>query len=375
MNTAVLGRVVPIRRQDVDELASLFEAVLFSTGRPVSAQYLADVAGVNVQKAKTALDVLRSRDDRGICVLWDGHQVELIVNPRFSAAIFEAGRSDVEHSIQLIEEYLSVQRQRGRRPKTIESYRLFLTRFAREIGRPIDEVETRDIRRFLLKEERERGNGIATIASKIHRLNSLYKWLEREELIERNPMLRIDAPTPPKPDPRYLTHEEIEQIRDVATGLDRVIFEVLYSSGIRREEAVMLDWEDIDFNAKVLTVRDGKGGKARKCPLSTRAVMYLQQYLAERKDNEPWVFRSQYRKRMSKESIGRRMRILGERAGLRRRLTPHRLRHSMATHLLAAGMPLEMVQEILGHESVRTTQVYARTQTHQIDQYYRRVFP
>lgn len=354
------------------DLSSAIEAVLFSVGRPVSAQYLAQAIGVDESKVRRAL---RSHDDsRGIFVAWNGHQAELVVNPRYANIVNRSHETDVDYSIGLIEEYLSAQRQRGRRPKTLESYRLFLHRYAREVGKPIDEAETRDVRRFLLAEEK-RGNSVATIASKVHRLSSLYKWLEREELVERNPMHRIDAPTPPKTPPRHLTHEEIEQIRDVADGLDRIIFEVLYSSGIRREEAVLLDWDDIDLAGKALTVREGKGGKSRVCPLSTRAVRCLQQYRDQRTDDDPWVFRSQFRKRMSVEALGRRMRNLGERAGLRGRLTPHRLRHSMATHLLAAGMPLEMVQEILGHESVRTTQVYARTQTHQIDQYYRRVFP
>jgi len=87
------------------------------------------------------------------------------------------------------------------------------------------------------------------------------------------------------------------------------------------------------------------------------------------------VLQSQFKRRMSKESIERTMRVLGERAGLRDRLTPHRLRHSLATHLLAAGVPIDVVQTILGHESVATTRVYARTQQAQVEQHYRRVFP
>lgn len=375
MNTE-LSRVVPLRRSDTGELASLFEAVLFSAGRSLSLDHLANAAGIESPHARRVLDVLLSRenDARGICVVWDGELASLVPNPKYEAAIHQAQRTDVQRSLDLIEEYLGVQQQRGRRPGTIVSYRLFLGRFVQSIGRPVDEVETRDVRKFLQGEE-ERGNGHATIASKVHRLNALYRWLEREELIEKNPMRRIDAPKVPAPPPKYLTHEEIEKIRDAAKGLDRLLIEVLYSSGIRVSEAVALDWHELDLNAMSLTVREGKGGKTRECPLSTKATMLLRQYQSERSDNEPWVFRSQFRRRMSKESIERRMRLLGEKAGLRRRLTPHKMRHSCATHLLAAGMPLDMVQSVLGHSSVATTQVYARTQTKNIDVYYRRVFP
>lgn len=375
MNTEV-SRVVPIHRNEVGELASTFEAVLYAAGRPVSLDHLASAAGIERTHARRVLDLLRSRydDSRGICVLWDGASAELGVNPRFAGVANSATQSDVERSLDLVEEFLSVQRQRGRRPGTITSYRLFFRRYAQELGKAIDEAETRDVRRFLRAEE-ERGNSHSTIASKVHRLSAFYKWLEREELVEKNPMKRIDAPTVPAPPPKHLTHEEIEQIRDVAKGLDRLLFEVLYSSGIRVSEAVALDWHDLDLNGMQLTVREGKGGKTRTCPLSTRAVLLLRQYQDERTDNDPWVFRSQFRRRMSKESIERRIGNLGDKAGLRRRLTPHKMRHSCATHLLAAGMPLDMVQTVLGHSSVATTQVYARTQTHQIDQYYRRVFP
>lgn len=376
MNTQEVSRVVPIRGQGSEELASLFEAVLISAGRPLTLDHLASVAGIDRSRARYALDVLRSRygDDRGICVSWDGARAELVANPRFAGAVYRASRSDVERSFDLIEEYLSVQRQRGRRPKTIESYRLFLRRYAQEIGRPIDEVETRDIRRFLMAEER-RGNNMATIASKIHRLSSLYKWLEREELIERNPMRKIDAPRLPKRQPRWLSHEEIEQVREVARGMDRLLFEVLYSSGLRVSEAVALDWHHVDLNAKSVTVVDGKGGKSRRTMLSTRAVMILRRYQAKRQDTNPWVFQSQFRRRMSKESIERRIRNLGDRAGLRRRLTPHRLRHSFARHLLEAGMPPDVLQALMGHEDIRTTQGYSGLPEQHIGQYYRAVFP
>ncbi len=375
MNTPEVSRVVPIHRQGVDELASLFEAVLFASGRSLTLERLAETAGIEMPQARRVLEVLRGHgDQRGICVSWDGRQVSLTVNPRFAGAVYEASRTDVQRSLDLIEEYLSVQKQRGRRADTLRSYGLFLRRFVREVGRPVDEVSTQDVRRFLAAEERK-GNGLSTIASKIHQLSSLYKWMEREELIDKSPMRKIDAPRLGKRPPRYLTHEEIEQVRDVAKGMDRLLFEVLYSSAIRVSEAVKLDWSDVDLNAKSLIVRDGKGGKSRQTLFSTRAVLLLRRYQEKRQDTNPWVFQSQFRQRMSKNSIERRMRILGEKAGLRGRLTPHRLRHSAAKHLRDAGMPADVLQALLGHEDIRTTQGYSGLPVQEIGQYYRAVFP
>ncbi len=372
---SVTSRVVPIHRH---ELPSLIEAVLYHAGRPVTATYLADVAGASEGEVRQVLDVLRSRkgDDRGICVSWDGHHASLVVNPRYEALIRLTDHSYVDHSIALIEEYLSVQRQRGRRPRTIESYRLFLTRFARELGKPVDEATTRDIRRFLMREESERGNVQSTVTRKIHILSSLYKWLHREEIIERDPMARIDAPTDEEAPPKFLTVEELERVRDVCRSfMDRLLVELLYSSGVRVSEAVAIDWSDIDWEGKRVLVRDGKGGKSRIVPLSTRAVMLLREHRRRRQDDSPWLLQSQFRQRMSVAAIQSRMRKIGERAGLAERLTPHRLRHTLATHLLAGGTPIHVVQEILGHSSVRTTQVYARTQMEQVEMYYRRVIP
>ena len=247
---SVTSRVVPIHRH---EMPSLIEAVLYHAGRPVTATYLADVAGASEGEVRQVLDVLCSRqgDDRGICVSWDGQHASLVVNPRYEALIRLTDQSYIDHNIALIEEYLSVQRQRGRRPGTIESYRQFLVRYAKELGKPIDEATTRDVRRFLMTEESERGNVQSTIARKIHILSSMYQWFHREEIIDRNPMARIDAPADDESPPKYLTVEELERVRDACRSfMDRLLVELLYSSGVRVSEAVAPDWTDIDWGGQ-----------------------------------------------------------------------------------------------------------------------------
>ncbi len=275
-----------------------------------------------------------------------------------------------------LQDYLDAQRLRGLRMSTLDAYEQFLARFIREVGKPIMAVTTRDIRRFLMGEER-RGNKPATLASKISKLTTFFDWLQRERIIRENPMDLIDAPRIPEPPPKYLSYDELEAVREAAAGhlLRETLVETLYSSGVRVSELVALDRRDLNLTQKRATVREGKGGKSRVVPISTRASRLLQRLLDERTDTDPWVFRSNFDRRMSISSVQWHIRKLGEQAGLMFKLTPHQLRHSLAAHLLNAAMPLDQIQLILGHSSVQTTQRYARTQIQSAEQYYRRVFP
>lgn len=275
-----------------------------------------------------------------------------------------------------LQDYLDAQRLRGLRMSTLDAYEQFLSRFIREIGKPVTAVTTRDLRRFLLMEER-RGNKPATLASKISKLTTFFDWLQRERIIRENPMDLIDAPRIPEPPPKYLSYDELEAVREAAAGnlLRETLVETLYSSGVRVSELVALDRRDLSLTQKRATVREGKGGKSRVVPISTRASRLLQRLLDERTDNDPWVFRSQFDRRMSVSSVQWHIAKLGEQAKLMFQLTPHQLRHSLATHLLNAGMPLDQIQLILGHSNIQTTQRYARTQLQSAEQYYRRVFP
>ena len=275
-----------------------------------------------------------------------------------------------------IDEFIHVLNLRGRAETTLENYDRFLKYFIRDINKNINEIEVRDIRLFLMKEQNEKGNKKSTISTKISIIKSFFSWLITEGFINSNPSDKIEKPKVVNNQIKFLTHEEIELIRESAGKLiDRTIIETLYSSGIRVSEAVNLDWNDIDFDKKKLYVRNGKGGKNRTTLLSTKAVMLLKKYRSSREDENNWVFQSNFRKRMSKESIERHMRLVGERANLSKRLTPHRLRHSLATHLLNGGMAIDMVQKILGHSKLSTTQIYAKTDTSNIDYHYRKINP
>lgn len=275
-----------------------------------------------------------------------------------------------------LKEFLQAKKLEGCRPKTLEQYEKLLMRFWWNEGKPWSEITTSDIREFLSGEE-ERGNKRSSIAAKIAIFRSFFGWLFDEEYIDRNPAKRIVRPNLPPALPKYLTHNELESIREAASEdpIDRLLVEILYSTGLRVSELVALDWEDLRLATKQVSVREGKGGKSRTVLLSTRAARLLAQYRETRADDNPWVLMSREHNRMSKETVERRIRNLGNEAGIEKTVTPHCLRHSLATHLLEAGVPIDQIQHLLGHASVATTQIYARTQLASVEQHYRRVMP
>lgn len=353
----------------------LIEAFLFSEKELRSVTQIATRIGASEREVRKYLVELETRYESsnfGISLQWEGEKVTLVPKHKYTQK-FYADKTEYEaKSKRLLDKYFEAKPLAVTTKKT---YIGFLYRLADSIDSCIDSVDTNTIRDFLKSEEVDRGNGPKTIGNKIDILNSLFDWLLLEKYISESPMTRIEKPAVPVTLPRSLTYEEIELVRDVATGISKVLFELMYSTGLRVSEVSNLDRNDVDFITRTVTVRDGKGSKDREGRLSTRASLVLKQYLSSRDDNDPWLFRSNFGNRMSKDSIQRYMGILGKKAGLHRKLTPHMLRHSFATHLLDAGVPIEVVQYLLGHESVKTTQIYAKVNPKNVNHFYDKVFP
>lgn len=352
----------------------IVEAYLFAERDKRTISHIAAKTGHTESEVRRFLVKLEERyesPESGLELRWIGDTVEIAPKHKYAQSLYAGSEHAHKKSEELISAFLQAKQLAD---STAKGYRGFLIRYALTLDVSIDNADTQTIRSFL-DDERKRGNSINSLVTKIHRLNSFYSWLLQEEYILKNPMSRVEKPQETKTPPKYLTYEELELLRETAEGVTKVIFEVLYATGLRVSELVNLDRQDIDFIEKTVWVKDGKGGKARKSKLSTRAAMILKQHLATRADDEPWVFRSNFKQRMSTHSVGRYLRILGEKAGLRRRLTPHMLRHTFATHLLDGGTPIDLVQYLLGHESVKTTQVYAQTNPKNVEHFYGRVFP
>jgi integrase/recombinase XerC len=228
----------------------------------------------------------------------------------------------------------------------------------------------------------------ATIARKLATLRSFYKFLVKRDRVSSNPVSAVRTPKQEKKLPRFLEYEDVKRLLEtppVNTWLgarDRAILETLYSTGIRVSELVALNMDDIDFLGEVVHIR-GKGKKERISPISSSALQVIQHYMEfrnKRAQSNPnfesrVLFVNKHGRRLSTRSIRRKMDKYLKTAGLDPSISPHTLRHSFATHMLNNGADLRSVQELLGHQSLSTTQVYTHLTTRRLKEVYEEAHP
>jgi integrase/recombinase XerC len=218
----------------------------------------------------------------------------------------------------------------------------------------------------------------ATMARKIATLRSFHRWLEKRTLISNNPMLMIRTPKQSKRLPKAIDVEQVEKLlsapddTNLLGARDRAILETLYSTGIRVSELVGINRSDIDEAGAALIVR-GKGRRERIVPLGSHALAALRHYTTmldteqagtpQQTDPAAPLFINKHGGRLSTRSVRRKVSKYLAQAGLDPNISPHTLRHSFATHLLDNGADLRSVQELLGHQSLSTTQVYTHLTT------------
>jgi integrase/recombinase XerC len=238
----------------------------------------------------------------------------------------------------------------------------------------------------------EQAYSAATMARKIATLRSFYKWAERRGLADTNPMTLIRTPRQSKRLPKAISVEQIERLlaapdqSDVLGLRDRAMLETLYSTGIRVSELVGLEVDDIDLPGEALKVR-GKGKKERIVPLGSHALASIARYVerlrgdtrfapawADGKPRRP-LFVNKHGGRLSSRSVRRKLDKYLKQVGLDPTISPHTLRHSFATHLLDNGADLRSVQELLGHQSLSTTQVYTHLTTQRLQTAYTQAHP
>jgi len=228
----------------------------------------------------------------------------------------------------------------------------------------------------------------ATIARKLATLRSFYKFLVKRNQITSNPVVAVRTPKQDKKLPRFLEYEEIKKLLDTPSlnnwlgARDRAIMETLYSTGIRVSELVALNMDDIDFLGEVVHIR-GKGKKERIAPIGSSALQVIQHYMEYRNKraqnnvnfDSKVLFVNKHGKRLSTRSVRRKMDKYLKMAGLDPAISPHTLRHSFATHMLNNGADLRSVQELLGHQSLSTTQVYTHLTTTKLKDVYENAHP
>ncbi len=228
----------------------------------------------------------------------------------------------------------------------------------------------------------------ATIARKLATLRSFYKFLVKINRCNSNPVIAIRTPKQEKKLPRFLEFEEIVKLLEtppINTWLgarDRAILETLYSTGIRVSEIVALNMEDVDFLGEVIHVK-GKGKKERITPIGASASQAIQHYMEFRNKRAQTtqgfdarvLFVNKHGRRLSTRSVRRKMDKYLKIAGLDPAISPHTLRHSFATHMLNNGADLRSVQELLGHQSLSSTQVYTHLTTKRLKTVYESAHP
>jgi len=222
----------------------------------------------------------------------------------------------------------------------------------------------------------------ATIQRKTACLRSFYRHLRREQLISHDPTAELKPPGKSRRLPKVLTREEVDRLLAAPAGAspaaqrDRAILELMYACGLRASEATGLRVSDIDLQEGLLRAR-GKGSKERLVPVGRRAVGALQGWLRSGRPemvglrDEPALFVNQRGGALSRQGLYKIIRGHALKAGLDGRMSPHTLRHSFATHLLAGGCDLRVLQEMLGHADIATTQIYTHLSAERLkDQYF-----
>lgn len=278
--------------------------------------------------------------------------------------------SDVEEKIQI---YLTVKKLDGLSKETLKNYRYNLITFASHLIKPIAAINTSDLRMYLAVRCKELK--ATSTNAQIAILKSFFKWLHDEEYIPRNPMNKIKPMKVPKRLRHALDEEEIELLRQATKSKrEKALIEFLVSTGCRLSEIVGIDIADINWNERSLHVI-GKGDKERKVYFSVKAKVLLKRYLNSRNDSQEALFVAGKgtHARLGGRSIEKEVKNVAERAGFSKSVYPHIFRHCYATHNINSGMPLPVLQNLMGHSTSATTMIYAQINDENIKHEYRKI--
>lgn len=256
--------------------------------------------------------------------------------------------------------FIAAKRIEGCSEKTLTYYRKTIEAMTAGIGKTPQQITTDDIRQYLTTYQVQRKSSKVTIDNIRRILATFYSWLEDEDYIVKSPVRRIHKVKTAKVIKDTYTDEALELMRDnCGTLRDLAIIDLLASSGMRVGEMVALNRDDINFNERECVVF-GKGSKQRLVYFDSRTKIHLQNYLDSRTDSDPALFvtlRAPF-KRLQIGGVEVRLRELGKRL-LIPKVHPHKFRRTMATSAIDKGMPIEQVQQLLGHQKIDTTMHYA----------------
>lgn len=290
----------------------------------------------------------------------------------------------------LLDQFLDyITLEKGLSPNTRSAYASDLTRFLSFIQRAgvstLNKLTRRQLLDYLMW-EKEHGLNASSLSRRLVAIRVFLRYLQQEGLLAGNVTETMDSPKIWKLLPSTLTPAEVERLLeapkiDKPVGMrNRALLETLYGTGLRVSELASLKLEDIQFDAGYLRCF-GKGSKERVVPLGGAASTYLKKYIEEarsqfdRTSQSPHVFLSNRGQPLSRKTIWQLIRRCAHDAGITKTVSPHTLRHSFASHLLANQAPLRVIQEMLGHADIATTQIYTHIDAPRLQQVHRQFHP
>lgn len=274
--------------------------------------------------------------------------------------IVESYSVQEDTSEDLLENFLSAKRIEGCSEKSLVYYRNTIQAMRDKVEKPVREIETNDLREYLTGYQKEKNSSKVTIDNIRRIFSSFFSWLEDEDYIIKSPVRRIHRVKSATTIKETYSDENLETMRDSCSELrDLALIDILASTGMRIGELVHLNRKDINFEERECVVF-GKGSKERMVYFDARTKIHLQEYLNSRKDDNPALFvslKAPY-DRMKIGGIEARLRGIGRNLGIEK-VHPHKFRRTLATMAIDKGMPIEQLQQLLGHKRIDTTLQYA----------------
>jgi len=299
----------------------------------------------------------------------------------------------VRKDIEAFLDYLTV--EKGFSPNTVEAYRNDLNQLAefaeaalaQRRAQPLwDNFSRQDMLNYILN-FKGRSYAVTTQVRKLAAAKSFFGFMQEEGHIRHNPTDNIDSPRVGKPLPDAISLSEVRRLLDEPAKLgtlearrDRAMLELLYATGMRVSELTNLDVEDVDVREGSVRCL-GKGSKERIIPIYPKLAQMVDDYVKEvrsklvRRDDVQAIFVNRRGERLTRQGLWQILKGYAEKAGLKKDITPHTLRHSFATHMLSGGAGLRYVQEMLGHANISTTQIYTHLTSDHVRRTYERSHP
>ncbi|GIW47166.1 MAG: tyrosine recombinase XerD [Deltaproteobacteria bacterium] len=290
----------------------------------------------------------------------------------------------------VVDSFLSYLRVvKGLSKNTVESYQRDISRFARYLeDKEIYDLNSVDYRTVLdfLSYLKARGLGARSVARALVSVRQFFKFLLLEKVVSKDPVFLIRSPKVQKKIPEVLSIEEVDALLSVpdestAEGIrDRAMLEVLYATGIRVSELVLLELNSVNLELGYVVVY-GKGSKERLVPIGQKAKEKLRQYLGTsrpyllKNKSSSYLFVSRRGKRLTRQGFWKILKGYVVRAGISKNISPHTLRHSFATHLLQCGADLRTIQLMLGHSDISTTQIYTHIERERLKEIHKKFHP